>query len=364
MGMAASQARLLTITARLHDVEYKAQSIQNAKIQLATQQDQVYQEYLEALNDTTLTIKDCQGNRITANFNNLCGKNAVDSGHNYALREAGGKLIVSDEIKEAYDAYIEDEQDDPYAFALMMIYGDGGNVFDIEELEGIEEQIHTNHRDNESKTSISLNEIKKDLEDMGDYNDLEKEEDRTKYRELESKYKYLMYKSYASEIFEMAYSKEDNVTEEDFNSEEFNYYVRIFKEIQEAGGCVSISDYNGPNGDAANDSEWLENMIKCGKISVSTVNDNEKTGRVELTTTSVATDEYLEDTTTTTIDKTALAKAEAEYEHKTKQIDSKDKKFDMDLSKLETERTALTTEYESVKKVISDNIERTFGIFS
>ena len=36
MGMAASQARLLCITARIHDVEYQAQAIQNAKLQLAT----------------------------------------------------------------------------------------------------------------------------------------------------------------------------------------------------------------------------------------------------------------------------------------------------------------------------------------
>ena len=43
---------------------------------------------------------------------------------------------------------------------------------------------------------------------------------------------------------------------------------------------------------------------------------------------------------------------------------AKDKKYDMELSKLETEREALKTEYDSVKKVISDNIERTFGIFS
>ena len=65
MGMAASQARLLTITARMHDVEYKAQSIQNAKIQLSTQSDQVYQEYLEALDATTLTVDDINGNTIT-----------------------------------------------------------------------------------------------------------------------------------------------------------------------------------------------------------------------------------------------------------------------------------------------------------
>ena len=80
--------------------------------------------------------------------------------------------------------------------------------------------------------------------------------------------------------------------------------------------------------------------------------------------TSPSSDSSLSYTQETTIDKTALAKAEAEYEHSLKEIDQKDKKFDLSLSKLETERTALTTEYESVKKVIQDNIERTFGIFS
>ena len=105
-------------------------------------------------------------------------------------------------------------------------------------------------------------------------------------------------------------------------------------------------------------------MIECGKITIDIVNTNNKTGEVSFNGTSPSSDSYLSYTTTTTMDKTALAKAEAEYEHKTKQINQKDKKFDNDLSKLETERTALTTEYDSVKKVISDNIERTFGIFS
>ena len=125
MGMAASQARLLTITARIHDVEYQAQSIQNAKVQLATQSDQVYQEYLEALDATTLTVKDYNGNVITANFNNLWGKNAVDTGNSYALFSSKGALIVSDEEKEAYDAYHNAGGNDPYEFAIYML--DGGN---------------------------------------------------------------------------------------------------------------------------------------------------------------------------------------------------------------------------------------------
>ena len=57
-------------------------------------------------------------------------------------------------------------------------------------------------------------------------------------------------------------------------------------------------------------------------------------------------------------------KINKEYEDFQEYLDKKDQKFDLDLSKLETERTALTTEYESVKKVIEENIERTFGIFS
>ena len=101
----------------MHDVEYKAQSIQNAKIQLSTQSDQVYQEYLEALDATTLTVDDINGNTITANFNNLVGKNGVETGNNYALRTSNGQLIVEDEVKDAYDEY---DGNDPYEFAMMM----------------------------------------------------------------------------------------------------------------------------------------------------------------------------------------------------------------------------------------------------
>ena len=50
MGMAASQARLLTITARLADNELKSQSINNAKMRLATQSSQASEKYINALN--------------------------------------------------------------------------------------------------------------------------------------------------------------------------------------------------------------------------------------------------------------------------------------------------------------------------
>ena len=130
-----------------------------------------------------------------------------------------------------------------------------------------------------------------------------------------------------------------------------------------SGGCISITDFDGPDGSAANNSEWLTNMIQSGQlyIEIGTV-DNQ--GGFTLDGISVSSDLNLSYTQTTQIDSVALAKAEAKYEHEMKTIDRKDKKFDVELGKLDTERSALTKQVDSIKKVSDDNIERTFGIFS
>lgn len=382
MGMAASQARLLTITARLHDVEYKAQSIQNAKIQLSTQSDQVYNEYLEALNATSLTITDSNKNVIQANFNNLCGENAVQTGNQYALMSSKGYLIVSDDIDSSYHSYMEESGEvDPYMFAMWMLDTSSNpdevkEKYSESESKVASETVNASKKDSElkgilEKASSASGETFECVEDLENYLESNLEPSDTQYKTLkkyaenyrstEQMHRYQLYQQNAEDIFTGGGSEAI-----DFDQDRFNYYVNIFNQIQacDKKDCVSIAGYNGPDGDAANDSDWLKNMIECGKITIDIVKTDNKNGKVSFNGTSPSSDSFVSYTTTTTMDKTALAKAEAEYEHKTKQIDQKDKKYDNDLSKLETERTALTTEYESVKKVISDNIERTFGIFS
>ena len=54
MGMSASQARLLTITARLADNELRSQTINNAKMRLSTQSAQASDNYINALNDANM----------------------------------------------------------------------------------------------------------------------------------------------------------------------------------------------------------------------------------------------------------------------------------------------------------------------
>ena len=87
MGMAASQARLLSLTSRLHDIELKAQNIQSQKIALATQKDELYQDYCDAL-DATVIKTACNSPTgtyfIDANFSTLCTFNP-DRCVDYAL---------------------------------------------------------------------------------------------------------------------------------------------------------------------------------------------------------------------------------------------------------------------------------------
>ena len=382
MGMAASQARLVCITARIHDVEYQAQSIQNAKVQLATQEDAVYQEFLNAQNATTLTINtiDGAGNKslLTANFNNLCSRNRLISadGNEYAIRLAGsGKYIVENEVAENYKNF-----DDAYAFAAYMI--DPQNAKDLmdfangrtiqDNIRDAEEKYYNdkiqNSNENEYKTIKSLreklesfvnNSYKGQIETIDDIPDFVADEDKEECQKTLDAYREALYKQGAAEIYALAIDDPTEVTAKDVDMNLFNYYVNLFNKIKDVG-CVSIDDFNGALGvgDAANNSDWLQAMIQSGQFYIEAT----KNGKTDATNPDC--DISLSYTTTTTIDKTAYAKAEAKYEHDLKKIDQKDKQFDLDLSKLETERNALTTEYDSVKKVIQDNIDRTFGIFS
>ena len=398
MGMAASQARLLMITARIHDVEYQAQSIQHAKLALATQSDEAYREYTQALDATTLTVNALDPNSgekslISATFNNLCSRNRVipADGKNYAILNNEGRLVVEDDVEEKFYKFIEAGYDDPYMFAMYMMAGNGamgqwGNL-DSNDINGIHQHTYETEHDiyaslatdpNNTKLISLHNKLeaiiqKYDLSETDIYNanalitaatgsDSTARGDYAEYKELLSAYKQELYKLGGKDIYTDGDISDSSW--EEYSPEKINYYVNLFNQIKACGGCVSISDYDGPSGDAANSSDWLQSMVQSGLFTIELVETDPSTGNVIFNTTSPSSDISLSYTTTSTIDSTALKKAEAEYEHKLKQIDKKDKAFDLDLSKLETERSALTTEYESVKKVVTDNIDRTFGIFS
>ncbi len=424
MGMAASQARLLFITARLHDVELRAQQLLAAKVQLATQSDAAWEKYNEALDATTLTanalnMQNGTTSTITATFASLTGENAIygATGDRYGLVK-NGHLLLSERNNSKYNKFIEEQPDgDADDFAVYMMGLDlsnadpaaikaqeqsvfertknenlkdkGNNILENltkwdqengqakvdaenEQIRGRNEQKRTQYeaelaaweaQDEETRgaqpTEPVYEEEKPDYQgktitNVHDATGLT-EEQRAIYEPLINEFSTLAQEEFSDENYEKI------VGERAFDEEKYDYYYDMFLQIQSCGGKTEAVDSTKENS-----SEWLTNMVKNSQIQIYTYDGKERTDKLhfDFEATSPSSDSGISYTNTTEIDKAAQKKAEAEYEHTLKQIDTKEKKIDNELAKLETERNALTTMYDSVKKVIEDNVERTFGIFS
>lgn len=57
MGLSSSQARLLNLTQRMHQLEYKAARLEAMKLQMANESTRVYEDYLDALEKTKVQVK-------------------------------------------------------------------------------------------------------------------------------------------------------------------------------------------------------------------------------------------------------------------------------------------------------------------
>ena len=147
-----------------------------------------------------------------------------------------------------------------------------------------------------------------------------------------------------------------------------NYYKNIFDEMRTSGFTTlkeSYSDKLSKTESTSNmtsenkifqDSEWFVNQLKSGNLVLSYYSASEKA----FVGTTIDDDESI----TEKEDKSAIAIAEQEYNTSLDRIENEEKKFDMQLTKLESEHSALQTEYDSVSKVISKNVEKSFNIFN
>lgn len=118
-------------------------------------------------------------------------------------------------------------------------------------------------------------------------------------------------------------------------------------------------------------SEWLQFALEHGMVTMYQAqysNPSANNGKVSEVTSEGITWKSIIYTNASDItsqdNETAIAIAEVKYKNAITEIENKDKKYDQDLKKLDTEHSALQTEYESIKEVISKNTERSFKAFS
>lgn len=123
MGMAAGQARLLSITSRMADNELRAQIINNNKMRLATQSSQVSENYVQALNEAQMMFtnydKDNNASYQELTFNALTSYNPYNN--QYALINSSGQILVSE--KEATNFQNSIDSNGPNLEKFLACYG-------------------------------------------------------------------------------------------------------------------------------------------------------------------------------------------------------------------------------------------------
>lgn len=446
MGISASQARLLTITARLTSNEYESQQISNAKMRLATQSEEASSEYIAALNTTKLlfTTYDASGAAVNENLTANVLYQYADMKNQYAIVNSSGQIMVSNQ--DAYNFNKSDTLDDFLAmYGITKEYKTESLQKNMETLESDEYQGYykawveavdnaqsaTYDRVDSKGNPLTLPSDEAYQLDKSSaklaydnalsyYNDIEikfsagvvtedvVEKAQTALSEAKASYAntityndWLLYQAKNTseaandgvfENVEKYYEvlEEVNAEAEDLGTtmddmfvysdeSKARWYTNLWYRMNGESSDKSAQGKNGTNYSVLDDklassSDWIQDSLTQGIITLEVASYEDSTNLIpdEYNPTSVILKGISWNSTiyssctdfTQSDDDAAIAKAEAEYQKKNNEINAKDQKYENKIKTLDTEHTALQTEYESVQSAMNKNIERSFKAFS
>ena len=304
MGLAASQCRLLLLTARLSDTEYRAQMICQRRMALAMLTEQIATDYTRKLNNRTLRhvyALDANQNNTTIKepmtYYTLTANNSAMGGGQFRVVLADGRIAVPS------------VKDIPGMISVLQNQ-QGGTSYVTKA--HINQYLHNYTGNNEALTSLVIDELTDD-----DY--------ATVY----------------------------NLIKDDPD------FQKMMGTVNGSSSVIVPGDGNEyvviP---ALANTEYFQNAIRTGGIYVEQYQRNyaENEGWAPY---DIIDSPYISDDLYTEDD----GAAQAEYTAKTAVIQAQDKQLEMELKQVETQHQAAQTEYDSVKKVIEKNIERSFKTF-
>lgn len=124
-----------------------------------------------------------------------------------------------------------------------------------------------------------------------------------------------------------------------------DFYDQLYNNLCEKGWREDAS---------VQDNEYLENALKTGRYAMSSLHDDGYFYQTRYNETGYVVEET---------DSDAIARAEAEFTQKKAELTYKEDAIDMKSKKLDAEISSLSTEYDTVKQLISKSIEKTFQMF-
>lgn len=377
MGMAASQARLLSLTARMTDNENSGQNISYSKIRLSQQTEEANKDYLAALNATKLTVLtgfDGSTEVYTdISYGLMTGYNTVACGLQYVVTDKDGKILVTDAQKKAFEAGNGDLNkflsELGYSQADIDVTADGDASDEDKAL--AQQKIHEAWDQYLTSVDLHYGDDEHGLDfgytsfGGGSYDgyptytltDLNTGATETKALNFEgtTKEQRELY-DYAVALTEAYYGKAGTINNKKTAADPENaayvkYLTNIFNKMSSSGYYTEQN-----TAETIKDNKWFEQQLREGNLLLEYYSTTER----KFVSTSIDSDSSIQEVE----DEREIARIEREYQNKLSDLEAKDNKFDLELRKLDTEHSALQTEYDAVKNVIDKNVEKSFTIFS
>lgn len=372
MGMSASQARLLSLTARMHDLEFQAQAFQYTKLDLVNSKSDIYDEYMDVLDSTkyqmaviTPTGKEFQD--IT--YTNMIMANTSSIHSMYTITNSKtGQILLPEQIVSKLGP--DPHATDPLKTAISPVKEDGTEKTVEEKLDEYlvsvaKTRLYPDGKDksgNELTTDESyINAMRSD----GSYSYWKSQY----YQEFPDKNDFLLTVAknylYSSRIDiddDSAYISE---MKKDGN---YDYWTAIYFQIigyeDENGTPIAGRGFCPISQQNAVDRDWLADALNSGEVQLfkmtkeSTLFNKNKINIFAETSMAVDTD------LTEVANQELIDQASVKYEKAVKDIDAKETKLDLQLAQIDAQHNALKTEYDSVKQIVSKNIDRSFKTFN
>ncbi|MBQ8634541.1 hypothetical protein IJ425_00120 [bacterium] len=424
MGLSASQGRMLLLTARKSDLEYRAQQISQKRLVLSQQLEEIAMDYEEATSDRKMSIytyqygagidpEDAAKRSENLTYKSLISGTvtAVPSSHSgiqgassigttsanygytstnaYRLVSATGAIVVAS-IDEIPMTIAKETETKPTGTKVGDADGSATKYETKKEKSDGTEEISVSFVPAEGTALAGLlTENKKTLSIEYD-----KDSNIMRVKGEDGNYTYYSLANGATTEATGSYtwenatlyqsdkqvpmsteSNETDVVDHTLTGHQDGYEgYELVKgkdgvySIMKNGAVVSrylvdeALKYGSTDGSGGTDGpNYLQDCLRNGKYLIQqySVDENKDDGyrwsNISWDATANISDAYY-----TENDDAAKAK----YDRLQNQIQAQDKKLEIELDNVETQRSAVTTEQESVKKVIDDNIKNSFNAFA
>ena len=415
MGLSASQGRLLLLTAKKSDLEYRAQQIAMLRAILCQEQEAASREYEDATSNRVMSITlasnaagsttNIPNDKITENLTyralvsgtvangpgaTIAGIQASKGARTedyeytstkfYRLMSADGAIVVSDvgEIPTATESVtktdatkLKGEQFGENAYQITNTASDGSEVVSYGVLAPDGSDLRNLIDDNNKTASIKID-IENGVVEYEDedgtfkYYDIATGADITGIQDENKTYTFVdgatLYSSFADipKSVTSSVNKEGNYVEGPGPDGVATLKNSKGVPIQRYIVDPALKDGYFDSESGISDINYLQECLRNGKYLIQKLDQNEnlesgwRWSDISWDTASNITDSYYTDDDAT---------AKAKYDRIQSQIQAQDKKLELELDNIETQRSAVTTEIESVEKVINENIEGSFNAF-